>query len=112
MRIFAVLVLILAACDAASSDYPTVIEARSAAAEWAKVNQLATQHRVTATYTRTMREEARRQLSKAAASLSDPGSPQASEVRALIALPDDASSEELSAHVDALQKIEDRLAVS
>ena len=112
MRAFAVLVLMLAGCDAASSEYPTVTEARSAAAEWAKVNKLASEQRVTANYTRTMREEARRQLSKAASSFSDPRSPQSDEVRALIALPDAAAPREIGRHVDALKEIENRLAVS
>ena len=102
MRAFAVLFVMLAGCDAASSEYPAVMEARSAAAEWAKVNELAADGRVTATYARTMREEARSQLTKAASSFSDPSSPQASEVRALIALPDDASPGALGRHVDAL----------
>ena len=112
MRMVAVFAMMLVGCDAASSEYPAVIEARSAAAEWARVNELAAERLVTRTYAQTMREAARHELETAASSFSDPGSLQAAEVKALLELPPDAAPSQLRHHVEALRKIEERLAVS
>jgi hypothetical protein len=110
MKCVPALALLLAGCDAASSDYPTVVEARSTSAEWALVNRLAVERRLTATYTKAMREEARRQLDTAQSALSEPTS--AAQLQALLALPPDAPPAKLRAHAEALKTIEDRLAVS
>ena len=102
--------LCLASCDAASSDYPVVGEARTTAAEWAKINHLASRGQVTPTYAAQMRKSAREDLTKAQSSLKDAESVR--EVTALLALPDDAPPEQLQPHVDRLKQAEDRLAVS
>src|SRR5215212_1204821 len=102
--------LLAAACDPAPSDYSTVEQARSTAAEWAKVNELAAQGKLSSTYVAATRAEARSQLAKAESAFRDPKTPQASEVRALLALRDDAPAAEISAHAEALKKLEDALA--
>jgi hypothetical protein len=104
--------LLLAACDPAPSQLTTVKEARSAAAEWAKVNELAAQHKVTATYAATMRDEARSQLAKAAAALPSSQSGEAQIIDRLLALPADAPATALAEHAAKLKQVEDRLAVS
>jgi hypothetical protein len=111
-RLLPLAFLLAAGCDPAPSDYPTVEQARSTAAEWAKVNALAAQGKLTSTYSVGMRAEARNQLTKAQSAFPDPTSPQAREVRSLLAMPDDAPAAELAAHADTLKKLEDALAVS
>src|SRR5436190_16940095 len=101
-RLFPLAFLLAAGCDPAPSDYPTVEQARSTAAEWAKVNALAANGKLTSTYAATMRAEARSQLKTAQSAFPDPKSPQAREVRSLLDLPDGAPAAELSAHADAL----------
>ena len=58
-RLFTLAFLLVAACDPAPSDFSTVEQARSTAAEWAQVNELAAQGKLTSTYAATMRAEAR-----------------------------------------------------
>jgi hypothetical protein len=104
--------LLLAACDPAPSELTTIKEARSSAAEWAKVNELAAQHKVTATYAATMRDEARSQLTKAAAALPSSQSEVAQIIERVLALPPDAPATALAEHAAKLKQLEDRLAVS
>ena len=56
-----------------------------------------------------MRRSLREQLKVTAASLSHRVSPYGREIDALLALPDDASPEDLRAHVRALKQVEDSL---
>lgn len=112
MKWAALLVLCLSACDAASNEYPPVGDARSAAAEWAEINQSAAEGRVTRTYVGKMREELRSELERAAAAFSNPNSAEAREVAALQALPPDAPAPQIQTHVEKLKSIEDGLAVS
>jgi len=102
--------LCLSGCDAASSDYPVVGEARTSAAEWAKINDLVGRREVTETYARHMRTSAHDELAKAHLALTDAAAK--GEVAALLALPPDASPERIQPHVDRLKQAEDRLAVS
>ena len=68
-------VLALSACSrGAQADLPYIGEARSLAAEWALVNDQASQGKLTDTYTRAMRHDLREQLQTAAKSLSGAGS--------------------------------------
>jgi hypothetical protein len=111
MRSLLLIASLLCGCDAASNELPAVEDARSAAAEWAKINGLAEQGRLTQAYVTAMREEARQDLAKSLTTFSDPTSPQAKEVLALLALPDDAPEAQLHAHAAALKQVEKSLAV-
>jgi hypothetical protein len=102
--------LLPAACSkGAEADLASISEARSLAAEWALVNDQAQQGRLTAAYTGTMRRELREQLQTDAGSLKQPHSRYGAEMRALLALPDEASPDRLRAHVRELKQIEDNL---
>lgn len=106
------LFLLLAACDAASNELPSVEQARSVASEWASINELEAQGRVGSTYVAMMRRDARTQLETLAGKFTDPASPQARIVNQLLGFPDDAPSERLRDRSRQLKAIEDRLAVS
>ena len=82
---------------------------RSAAAEWALVNREAARKHLPAAYVDGIRDAAREQIDKAAASLRDPRSDAAREAAALQALPPDAPSALLSQRAAALKAIEDKL---
>ncbi|MEO7366014.1 MAG: hypothetical protein ABIW03_06820, partial [Sphingomicrobium sp.] len=77
--------------------------------EWALVNEQAARGHLTAAYVKTMREEARDEITTAAAGLSQPNSAYARQIRGLAAEPDDASPEQLRARAEALKQIEDNL---
>ena len=102
--------LLLAGCSqGAQSDLQYIKQARSAAAEWALVNEQNENGKLTATYVKTMREEARSEIESAASSLSEPNSPYAREIKSLGAEPDDAAPAQLRGRVEALKRIEDSL---
>lgn len=102
--------LALASCSkSTSADLPAIAEARSLAAEWALVNEQARQGNLTSTYAITMRERVREQLQATGASLQQPHSRYAAEITSLLRQPDDASPEELRAHVRTLKQLEDQL---
>ena len=104
------MVLLLSGCaQGAQQDLPYIKQARSAAAEWALVNDQAGRDKLTRPYVQGMREAAREELKTAASSLSDPGSPQGREIGALLAEPADAPADRLRAHVDRLKRLEDSL---
>jgi hypothetical protein len=103
------LALLMGCSKGPEADLPAISEARSLAAEWALVNEQAAQGRVTATYTRTMRESVRVQLQTAAKSLRQPDSRYGLEIGALLMQPDDAPPEKVRAHADRLKNIEDQL---
>lgn len=104
------LALLVAACaKGPQADLPYISQARSLAAEWALVNEQANRGKLTATYTRTMREDLREQLQTAAKSLTQPDSRYGAEIRAILAQPNDAAPEELRAHASKLKQIEDIL---
>jgi hypothetical protein len=104
------LLLLLAGCSSGpEADLQYIKQARSAGAEWALVNEQASQGRLTAVYVGSMRRWLRQELQAAAASLTRPDTRYAFEIDALLAQPDDAAPQELRAHADKLKQIEDSL---
>jgi Tfp pilus assembly protein PilP len=104
------LVLALASCSkGAQADLQYISQARSLAAEWALVNDQASQGKLTGTYTQVMRQDLREQLQTTAKSLTQPDSRYGEEIQAVLAEPDDASPEQLRGHADQLKQIEDSL---
>jgi hypothetical protein len=110
MRKPLLLLLLLAGCSKGpQADLPAISAARSLGAEWALVNQEASRGRLTEVYVKTMRQQLREQLQTNASSLTQPDTPYAAEIQALLAEPEDAAPEELRAHSDKLKQIEDGL---
>ena len=104
------LILLLSGCaQGAQKDLPYIKQARSAAAEWALVNDQAAQDKLTRPYVEAMRDAAREEIKTAASGLSDPSSPQAREIKALIAEAPNAPAQRLRAHVARLKQLEDSL---
>jgi Tfp pilus assembly protein PilP len=102
--------LLLAGCSqGAQSDLQYIKQSRSAAAEWALVNEQNARGQLTNTYVKAMREEARTEIESASSSLSEPKSPYALEIKSLTAEPDDAAPADLRGRVEALKRIEDSL---
>jgi hypothetical protein len=110
MRRLLLFALAIAACSKGpEADLPSIGEARSLAAEWALVNDLASQGKLTPTYVQTMRKSMRGQLQTASRSLTKPQSAYATEIDALLREPDDAPTERLRAHAEKLRRFEDSL---
>jgi hypothetical protein len=103
------LALVASCSKGEEADLPSIGEARSLAAEWALVNELAAKGQLNAIYTRTIRQQLREQLRTTASSLTRPDSRYAKEIHALLVEPDDAAPEELRAHAEELKQIEDNL---
>jgi hypothetical protein len=104
------LFLLAAGCSkGAEADLPYIGEARSLAAEWALVNEQASQGHLTDAYVRTMRASVREQLHTTATSLTEQKSAYAAEIAALMNEPDGAPPAALRAHADKLKHIEDSL---
>ena len=110
MRWVPCLALLVAACSKGpEADLQYIKQARSAAAEWALVNELAVQGKVTPAYVSSMHHWLRDGLQTSEQSLTEPDSPYGKEIRALLASRDDASPDKLNAHVSKLKQIEDQL---
>jgi hypothetical protein len=110
MRRLLLFALAIAACSKGpEADLPSIGAARSLAAEWALVNDLASQGKLTPTYVQTMRKSMRGQLQTASRSLTKPQSAYATEIDALLREPDDAPPERLRAHAEKLRRFEDGL---
>jgi hypothetical protein len=110
LRSSLLLLLLLAACSkGAQADLPSIGEARSVAAEWALVNEQATQGHLTGHYIDTMRQSCREQLETVAKTLTQPQSRYGEEITALLREPGDASPAALRAHASRLKQIEDSL---
>jgi hypothetical protein len=104
------LTLLVAGCSKGpEADLPYISSARSLAAEWALVNEQASENKLTATYVATMRKSVREQLQTTSQSLTQPDSRYGEEIAALLEQPDAAAPEELRAHADKLKQIEDEL---
>lgn len=102
--------LALAGCSKGpQADLQYISQARSLGAEWALVNEQAEKGNLTRPYVTTMRESVREQLRTTASSLTEPNSPYANEIRALLSQPDDAPPAELRLHASKLKRIEDSL---
>jgi hypothetical protein len=100
--------LALSGCaQGAQKNLPSIAEARSLAAEWALVNEQASQGKVTGTYAKTMRASVREQLSTISESLVEPHA--AEIVNDLMSQSDDAPPRELRTSVEKLKQIEDQL---
>src|SRR4051794_323514 len=104
------LVLLLAGCSKGpAADLQYIGEARSAAAEWALVNEQAAQGKLSGAYVSSMHEWLRSDLRTSLASLTLRDTGYGHEIEALLLQPDDAPPEELRAHADKLKQIEDSL---
>ena len=104
------LLLFLAGCSKGpEADLQYISGARSLAAEWALVNQQASEGHLTSAYVRTMRNDVREQLQTNAKSLTEPQSEYGSEIQALLREPDNAPPAALRAHASKLKQIEDSL---
>ena len=103
-------VLLLASCSKGpQADLQYIGDARSLAAEWALINQQASEGKLTGVYVGSMHRWLRQQLQVDSAALTQPNSPYAAEIAALLRQPDDAAPEALNAHADRLKQIEDAL---
>ena len=91
------------------ADLQYIKQARSLGAEWALVNEQASQGKLTDTYVASMHQSLRQQLQTASISLTKPDTRYAVEIHALLQQPDDAAPEELQSHSDKLKQIEDSL---
>src|SRR5690349_7241714 len=101
---------LLAACSKGSqADLEYIKQARSAAAEWALVNEQAGRGKLTEAYVRSMHQWLRDEIETASKGLTQPEARYAVEIHALLSEPDDVSPTELRAHVAKLKKIEDGL---
>jgi hypothetical protein len=110
MRWLLLFALTIAACSKGpEADLPSIGQARSLTAEWALVNDLASQGKLTPTYVKTMRKSVREQLQTASRSLTEPHSAYAAEIAAVLREPDDAPPEKLSAHAEKVRHFEDSL---
>ena len=104
------LFLFLAGCSKGpEADLQYISSARSLAAEWAMVNEQASEGHLTAAYVQTMRQSIRQQLQTNAKSLTQPQSGYASEIQALLREPDDAPPAALRAYAGKLKQVEDSL---
>ena len=102
--------LMLTACSkGAEADLEYIKQARSAAAEWALVNQQAREGKLTPAYISSMHQWLRDEIESSATSLTEPDSSQGDVIVALLQQPDDAPPEELRARAASLKKIEDSL---
>ncbi|HEY6047560.1 MAG TPA: hypothetical protein VIV07_00780 [Sphingomicrobium sp.] len=102
------LALLLAGCSkGAEADLQYIGEARSAAAEWALINEQANEGKLNATYVASMHEWLREDIHASLKGLSQPDAPYAREMAALLQQPDNASPQALRAHSDKLKQIED-----
>ena len=109
-RVLLLLTLALGACsNGPEADLQYIGQARSAAAEWALVNEQSSEGRLTPAYVKSMHEWLRDEIRSASSSLTQPDSGYAEEIHALLAEPDDAAPEELRARADKLKQIEDDL---
>jgi len=107
------LLILLVLCSACSkgpqADLPAIGQARSLAAEWALINEQATEQKLTGNYVATMRSSIREQLQTAAKALTEPKSYYGAEIQALLQQPGDAPPQQLRGHATRLKQIEDSL---
>lgn len=103
------MVLTAACSKGPQADAPAISEARSLAAEWALINQQASENKLTSTYVDTMRSSIREQLQTTAKSLTQQNSAYAAEIQAVLKLPNDAPPQQLRSHSGNLKRIEDNL---
>ena len=110
MRWVLLFALMLAGCSKGpEADLQYIRQARSLGAEWALVNEQASQGKLTNAYVASMHQWLRQQLQSSSTALTDPDSRYAIEIHALLREPDDAPPAELRAHSAVLKQIEDNL---
>ena len=104
------LFLLLTSCSRGpQADLQYISQARSLAAEWALINQLASQGQLTDAYVSAMHQSLRKQVETTAKALTEPDSPYAHEIRGIGSAPDDTPPQQLRAASDRLKAIEDKL---
>lgn len=104
------LVSVVGACSKGpEADLQYISKARSLAAEWALVNELAVRGELTDAYVSTMRKSLREQLESASKAVTEPDAPYAREIRAIAAAPADASPTALRAASERLKLTENEL---
>lgn len=108
-RLLPILLLFAGCSKGPSSDLPAIVEARSLGAEWALVNQLALEGKLSGTFTQTMRANVRQELKSVASSLKEPRSSYAMEIEALLKQADDAPPARLRSIAGKLKQIENEL---
>ena len=109
-RCLFLLLLLLGACSKGpQADLQYISAARSLAAEWALVNQMADQGKLTGPYVSSMRKSLQQQAAVAASALTQPQSDYGRQMQALAREHGDAAPAQLRARSDALKQIEDRL---
>jgi Tfp pilus assembly protein PilP len=102
--------LTVAACSKGpGADLQYIKQARSVAAEWALVNEQASQGKLTEAYVSSMHEWLREEMQSSSTALTQPDSRYGQEIRSLLRQPDDASPQELRSHSEKLKQIEDSL---
>jgi Tfp pilus assembly protein PilP len=110
LRASLLLLLLVAGCSKGpDADLQYIGQARSAAAEWALVNEQASEGKLTKAYVHSMHQWIRDQIESSATSLSEPDSRYGDQIAALLQQPDDAAPAELRARASALKQIEDQL---
>ena len=110
-RLLLLLVLVcVAGCSKGpQADLQYIGQARSAAAEWALINEQASEGKLTRAYVDSMHRWIRQEIESSSNALTEPNSPYGDQMAALLQQPDDAAPQELSARATALKKIEDQL---
>ena len=109
-RKLVLLAFLLAGCSKGpQADLQSISQARSAAAEWALVNEQAGRGRLNSTYVASMHYWLREELRTASQSLTQPDSRYGEQVRELLRQPDDAAPEALRARAEELKREEDSL---
>ena len=103
------LALVAGCSKGPEADLQYIAAARSLAAEWAMVNEQASEGKLTAPYISSMHKSLRQQLESARSSMAEPTSPQAVAVGLILDQPDDARPTLLRAYSDTLKAIEDSL---
>ena len=110
MRWVVLLALMLAACSKGpEADLQYIKQARSAAAEWALVNEQAVQSKVTPAYVSSIHKWLLDEVHTSFTSLTEPDSRYGDEIAALLQQPDDAAPQDLRTRAASLKKIEDDL---
>ena len=110
MRWILLPLLLLAGCSKGSeADLPTISQARSLAAEWALVNEQASEGKLLRPYVGSMHQWIREELETDSAALTNPNSAYGAEIAALLKEPDDSDPRLLRSHADKLRTIEDSL---
>jgi hypothetical protein len=104
------LLLLLAGCaKGPEADLQYIKQARSAGAEWALVNQQASEGNLTQIYATSMRKWLREEIRSSSRALTQADSDYAREIHALLVEPADAAPVDLRAHSEKLKRIEDQL---